>query len=155
MISSPVVAKRLVGRDAERAFFDARLAAAQRNEGSMILLFGEPGIGKTRILREWTASAVARGFASVIASNFEYAGSAFAPAAEALQSLVAEIDPCDEPARELAIRAHMCLGDRASAIREFRSYQRRVDEELGLQPSIELRRLLDERLDVAPIHAFA
>lgn len=89
MISTSLTAKLLVGRDRERAFFDARIAAAERREGSMVLLFGEAGIGKTRLLRDWTSTAAARGFASASASNYEYAKAAFAPAAEALQALVA------------------------------------------------------------------
>jgi DNA-binding SARP family transcriptional activator len=53
----------------------------------------------------------------------------------------------------LVIRAHLRLGDRPSAIREFRSYQRRVGNELGISPSIELRRLLEERIDTLPPRA--
>jgi DNA-binding SARP family transcriptional activator len=72
-----------------------------------------------------------------------------ADAALAHATAVADADPCDEPARVLAIRAHLRRGDRPSAIREFRSYQRRVSEELGVLPSIELRRLLEERVDAS------
>lgn len=53
-----------------------------------------------------------------------------------------EFDPCDEEARELAIRAHVALGDRAGAIREYRDYARALTEDLGLAPSFTLAALV-------------
>jgi DNA-binding SARP family transcriptional activator len=53
-----------------------------------------------------------------------------------------DFDPCDERARELAIRAHVAHGDRASAIREYRDYAKALSDELGLAPSFTLNSLL-------------
>ena len=53
-----------------------------------------------------------------------------------------EFDPCDERARELAIRAHVARGDRASAIREYRDYAKALADELALTPSFELGALV-------------
>ena len=36
-------------------------------------------------------------------------------------------DPCDEPAREIAIRAYLESGDRAAALRHFRQYRDVLD----------------------------
>jgi DNA-binding SARP family transcriptional activator len=55
---------------------------------------------------------------------------------------VLESDPCDEAACELAMRAHLMHDDRGSAIREYRTYQRIVANELDLQPSAHLRAML-------------
>jgi DNA-binding SARP family transcriptional activator len=53
-----------------------------------------------------------------------------------------DFDACDEDAREIAIRAHVALGDRAAAIREYRDYTRALTEDLGLAPSFALRSLV-------------
>jgi DNA-binding SARP family transcriptional activator len=47
----------LVGRVAEMAFLRARVEAARRGEGGCVLLLGEPGIGKTRVLQELASEA--------------------------------------------------------------------------------------------------
>jgi DNA-binding SARP family transcriptional activator len=44
-------------------------------------------------------------------------------------------DPCDEPAREIAIRAYLLLGDRAAAMRHFRQYRETLQSELQCDPS--------------------
>jgi len=58
-------ADRFVGREDERARLRAELEGALRGEGRLVLLVGEPGIGKTRTAmalageaRQWGASAV-------------------------------------------------------------------------------------------------
>jgi predicted ATPase/DNA-binding NarL/FixJ family response regulator len=89
VISSPVNARRLVGRLDETQFFDARFAAAERSEGSMVLLSGDSGVGKTRLLRERLGAMQARGFVTAWAANFEYATAAFAPLSEAFANLTA------------------------------------------------------------------
>ena len=53
-----------------------------------------------------------------------------------------DLDACDENAREIAIRAHLALGDRAGAIREYRDYTRALTEDLGLAPSFALGSLV-------------
>jgi DNA-binding SARP family transcriptional activator len=56
----------------------------------------------------------------------------------ALVRVMLDFDACDEGAREIAIRAHVALGDRASAIREYRDYTKALTEDLGLTPSFAL-----------------
>ncbi|HTW84123.1 MAG TPA: BTAD domain-containing putative transcriptional regulator [Candidatus Sulfotelmatobacter sp.] len=51
-------------------------------------------------------------------------------------------DPCDEPARELAIRAYLAGGDRAAALRHFRQYREVLMAELQCEPSQSLARLV-------------
>ena len=60
----------------------------------------------------------------------------------ALVRVTLDYDPCDERARELAIRAHVARGDRAGAIREYRDYTKALLDELGLTPSFALGSLL-------------
>ena len=52
------------------------------------------------------------------------------------------VDPCDEPAREIAIRAHLANGDRAAALRHFRQYRDALRSELQLEPSAVLSALI-------------
>jgi SARP family transcriptional regulator, regulator of embCAB operon len=51
-------------------------------------------------------------------------------------------DPCDEPAREIAIRAHLANGDRAEALRNYRQYRDVLRIELQVEPSAGLAALL-------------
>ena len=60
----------------------------------------------------------------------------------ALVRVTLDYDACDERSRELAIRAHLARGDRASAIREYRDYARALVEELDLTPSFSLGALV-------------
>ena len=52
---------RLVGRASELDAVDLALDALGRGEPAPLLIQGEPGIGKTRLLTELDARAVARG----------------------------------------------------------------------------------------------
>ena len=63
----------LVGRDAELAVLDALITQAKAGAGGVVLLTGEPGVGKTRLARAGTEHAagtmvswepVARNYAS-------------------------------------------------------------------------------------------
>jgi class 3 adenylate cyclase/DNA-binding CsgD family transcriptional regulator len=51
----------LVGRTGELALLAERLAAAVAGQGSVVLLLGEPGIGKTRLLEELAMTARTQG----------------------------------------------------------------------------------------------
>ena len=51
-------------------------------------------------------------------------------------------DPCDEPAREIAIRAYLAAGDRAAALRHFRQYRDVLQAELQCEPSESLAKLV-------------
>ena len=52
-----------VGRAVELALLAAQAAAANRGEGRVVLIGGEPGIGKTRLAGEAAARAAAAGHA--------------------------------------------------------------------------------------------
>jgi DNA-binding SARP family transcriptional activator len=52
----------LVGREAQLAAFEATLAGASAGRGRVVLVAGEPGIGKTRLAEEVARRAAAGGF---------------------------------------------------------------------------------------------
>ena len=54
-------ASPFVGREAELALLEARLREAQRGRGGMVMLAGEPGIGKTRLGELFAARATQTG----------------------------------------------------------------------------------------------
>ena len=55
-------AAQLVGRPAERGTFEETLAGIESGDPGAVLLVGEPGIGKTRLLAELAELADARGY---------------------------------------------------------------------------------------------
>ena len=50
----------LIGRDAERAWLEAAVRGSLEGRGSLVLLAGEAGVGKTRFAEEVVSSAGAR-----------------------------------------------------------------------------------------------
>jgi DNA-binding SARP family transcriptional activator len=56
----------------------------------------------------------------------------------ALAQEMIEHDPCDEAAREIAIKAHLSTGDRAAALRHFQQYRETLRAELQCEPSASL-----------------
>jgi DNA-binding CsgD family transcriptional regulator len=60
--TGPHVSPLLVGRDDLLALAERRLGEVAGGRGQMLLLAGEPGIGKTRLLRAVIGQAVAAGF---------------------------------------------------------------------------------------------
>lgn len=76
---------RLVGRGRELARLEDALAAASAGGGRALLVAGEAGVGKTRLLEEAAARARARGMAVVLGRAVRGAGEVpFRPIAQAL-----------------------------------------------------------------------
>jgi class 3 adenylate cyclase/tetratricopeptide (TPR) repeat protein len=83
-----------VGRDAELARLGARLAEAMASRGGLVLVAGEPGIGKTRLVSELAKRAERDG--AVVLWGHCYEGDwspPYAPLAEALDSYVTAAAP--------------------------------------------------------------
>lgn len=56
-------------------------------------------------------------------------------------TLAVELDPMNETALRLLMRAHAARGEVAAALRDFEEYRTRLAEELGVDPSPETRAL--------------
>jgi DNA-binding CsgD family transcriptional regulator len=88
------VATPFVGRDAELAALTADLEAALAGRGGMVLLAGEPGIGKTRLAEELAAQARARGALVLWGRCWEGQGApAFWPWVQVVRAYVQTADP--------------------------------------------------------------
>ncbi len=62
-------------------------------------------------------------------------------ALEYAQAMVS-YDPCDEGARILAITAHLLMGERGAALRQYRQYRDTLARELQVEPSAEIKALV-------------
>jgi predicted ATPase len=90
-----VTGPRLVGRAEELARLAAALADAAGGQPRTVLLGGEAGIGKTRLLAEFSARAPAQG-ARVLSGVCPQVGEGtlpFSPLSQALRQLVRQLDP--------------------------------------------------------------
>ena len=85
MISSPLVAPRLVGRDDECAFLMRRLdAVLQQSAAALTLVEGEAGMGKTRLLAELRRRARELHAVALDAHALEHVREPYAPFAFAI-----------------------------------------------------------------------
>ena len=87
--ASPV----LVGRAEPLAVLDAGLTAGRRNGPSVVLIGGEAGVGKSRLVSEFTARARAAGVRVLSGSCVELGtdGLPFAPFTTVLRELVRDL----------------------------------------------------------------
>ena len=88
-VSASVVSPVFVGRAVELAALDAALAAAADGQPGVVLVGGEAGVGKTRLLDEFTTRATAAGFVVLVGHCIELGadGLPLAPLVDALRAL--------------------------------------------------------------------
>jgi tetratricopeptide (TPR) repeat protein/DNA polymerase III delta prime subunit len=95
-----VTSGSLVGRERELAELGAALEAAEAGRGSLVLLAGEPGIGKTTLAHAFAAGAAGRGARLAWGRAWEAGGApAFWPWVEVLRELFGPADVTGEGAR--------------------------------------------------------
>jgi class 3 adenylate cyclase/tetratricopeptide (TPR) repeat protein len=100
-----------VGRDAELAWLHQRLDAAGTGQPQLLLLIGEAGIGKTRLLREFETAARARGVEVCTGRGYDEFTVPFFPIAEALAAR----------RRAMPAAVDSALGPHAAVVRAFAS----------------------------------
>lgn len=84
----------LVGRLKECRILQDLLSESRCNRGKMVLIEGEPGIGKTRLLEYALSSAAGVGMRTLVGRCSELeTGTPFLPFVEILERLTREIDP--------------------------------------------------------------
>ena len=86
---SPSQRTPFVGRENEMASLSERLQAAGRGEGGVVLVSGEPGIGKTRLMEEVATAARGLDWVTLLGHAYDAAGMPpYLPFMEALQDYV-------------------------------------------------------------------
>src|ERR1700761_161397 len=95
----------LVGREAEMAALETALETVRQGEPAAVLIGGEAGMGKTRLIAEFTATARGAGVRVLTGACLELGadGLPFSPFTAMLRDLVREIGP-DEVAGLLPAR---------------------------------------------------
>lgn len=78
----------LIGRDAERSELDKMLENVSQGRGGLVLLGGEPGVGKTRLAAEILQDARERGLLALTGHAYEEEGVPFITAAEILEQMI-------------------------------------------------------------------
>jgi DNA-binding winged helix-turn-helix (wHTH) protein len=85
-VSAPT--NRFVGRERERAELRAALGEARCGRGRLVLIAGEPGIGKSRLCEELSAEAEQKGVAVLVGHCSEMEAVAYLPFVEILESCI-------------------------------------------------------------------
>src|SRR5687768_2874410 len=67
----PILSSILVGREREIDLLERALAATQEGRGQCLILAGEAGIGKSRLVAELSQNATASGFLTLSGQCFE------------------------------------------------------------------------------------
>jgi class 3 adenylate cyclase/tetratricopeptide (TPR) repeat protein len=92
----PHIGKRtpFVGRESERADLRRYLDAARGGHGALVMIGGEPGVGKTRITEELVAEARRHGFLTLTGHCYEMEGAPpYIPFVEIIESAVHIVEP--------------------------------------------------------------
>src|SRR5262245_27054322 len=88
-----VAGKPFVGRALDLAELRAAMDGAVDGNGSLVLLVGEPGIGKTRLAEQAAADGASRGIAALWGRTWEGGGAPpFWPWIQILRQLMRQLD---------------------------------------------------------------
>lgn len=102
-LQTPIRMAPLVNREAECRVIDGCLDPLPAERGSVLLIEGPAGIGKTRLVRELVARAQRRGFRALVGSVYEMEGTiAYGPFLDILQAALR-----DSPAGQERIPAEI------------------------------------------------
>jgi predicted ATPase len=93
-VDKPIICPVLIGRDQELAALRDLLKHTSSGQGQILLLSGEAGIGKSRLVAELTTSATAQGFQVLEGKCFPTdRTSPYAPLHDLLRSCFASLSP--------------------------------------------------------------
>ena len=134
---TPSLRLPFVGREKEWATLSNVLQRALGGQGQLVLVSGEPGIGKTRLLEELAGLATARGAQVVLAACYETEQNlAYAPVVEALRALLLASPPRRPPCPPAQLAAV------AELVPELRQNWPNLPSYQPLPPDAERTRLL-------------
>ena len=87
VVSHPIRSETFVGREEALNELDRQFESAATNGCGALLISGDPGIGKTRLLTEFANRACGRGSPFFSGACYEWINAPFAPALDVLQPL--------------------------------------------------------------------
>ncbi|UCH87011.1 MAG: AAA family ATPase [Dehalococcoidia bacterium] len=128
--AAPALLERtpFVGREAERAELWRFLDQAVRGHGALVMIGGEPGVGKTRLAEELVAEARERGLLTLVGHCYEMEGATpYIPFVEILKASIQMVPPA-------ALRE--TLGDSAPEVAKLLPELRRLFPDIP--PPLEL-----------------
>jgi tetratricopeptide (TPR) repeat protein/predicted Ser/Thr protein kinase len=141
----PSVAERtpFVGRETEQSEFRRLLDQARSGHGTLVMIGGEPGIGKSRLCMEISTEARDRGFLSLTGHCYEMEGAPpYIPFVEIIETVVRIVQP------QALLKA---LGDSAAEVAKLIPELRRkfpdIPEPPKLPPELERRNMLNGIFD--------
>ncbi|HVF52747.1 MAG TPA: AAA family ATPase [Actinomycetota bacterium] len=139
--ATPVVAQTpLVGREAERAELLSHLDKARSGQGSLVVIGGEPGVGKTRLAKEIVEEGARRGMLTLVGHCYDSESSSpYIPFVEILESAARGA------ARSDALRTALgdVAGEVAKIVPELRRQFPDIPPPLDLPPEQERRYLFN------------
>jgi predicted ATPase len=96
-VAGRVTSPRFIGRERELAALDAALTDARAGSPSGVLVSGEAGVGKSRLIAEFAATAGSDDALVLVGHCVEVAEGElpYAPIASALRAMARELDPGD------------------------------------------------------------
>jgi len=89
VIQRPIVCRRFIGRRDELTYLHERRRDAGASRGGLVLVAGEAGVGKTRLLAEFTGSLAKSRYRVVQSACLEFAQRPYGP----ILGLLARLDP--------------------------------------------------------------
>ena len=132
-----------VGREAEQDQLVTALHSVAKGNGRLVLIGGEPGVGKTRLAHELMATARARGMRAFTGNSYEEGAAPFIPIIEILEQMMRDVSA--ETLRD-------ALGDGAPEVAklvpELRRAYTNIPEPIELPPEQQRRALFNATLDL-------
>ena len=141
--TTPEAPRPFVGRRVEFDKLVARLDAIAGGTGTLVLLGGEPGVGKTRLSEELLAEARQRGMLALTGHCYEEGQAPFAPFIEILEQLLREM-----PVGVLRDALGEDAADLTRLVPKIRSVLNDVPEPAELEPEQQRRVLFNAVLDL-------
>lgn len=137
-----IVRGSFVGREHEFSEANAQWQKAVSGQGSVLLISGEPGIGKTRLARELISLAGFSKGLALVGECYAEGGMPYAPVARMLQEAVGS----DSLHRSLGLPENV-MADLITIAPGLRSYYPDISPNPPLDPQAEQQRLFDHVVD--------
>jgi tetratricopeptide (TPR) repeat protein len=137
LVLERIVRGRFVGRDHELSEARSLWSKAESGEGQTLLISGEPGIGKTRLMRELSTHVEVTGGRTLIGFCYEEGGAPYAPFAQILRKA---LRASSENGFHLP---DFVLADLLGLAPELKPYYPDVPPNPALEPDAEQQRLFE------------